>query len=374
MYVEELDRSWLHTPFNGPGLLLSSEEQISTLRGCCQYVYVNPSLSEPGVIGNLESPPLRAIAPRRAKLTNIRTVLGEITQQIATTVRSARRFGKVHIDAVLSAADRLTTLVLDDPDGCLWLIQMQGNSGLLYRRSIGTATYAIVFGRQLGLKRAELCHLAAGGLLLDIGKTSVPIQLLAKPGKLNEIEQHFVQRHVLQGINILRLTGDTPPRVAEMILGHHERLDGSGYPRGLRGTEIPLFARIAAIIDSFDAMTLNRHYADGISAHHALRALNTGRGETYDAALLREFIHALGVYPTGTRVELVDGRVGLVCAQNPEWPLRPLILQTETADGELLTEPRLLASGLDGHIARALPPAPQPVNLEELEQIIPASA
>ncbi|HHQ14142.1 MAG TPA: HD-GYP domain-containing protein [Chromatiales bacterium] len=344
------------------------------LRRCCRYVYINPSLSEPGVVRNLESPSRHTTAPRRAKLASIRIALGEITRQLATTVRAARRFGKVHIDAVLNAADRLTTLVLDDPDGCLWLIQMQGSDGLLYRRSIGTAAYAIMFGRQLGLKRAELCHLAAGGLLLDIGKTSVPIQLLAKPGKLNEIEQHFVQRHVLQGINILRLTGDAPPRVAEMILGHHERLDGSGYPRGLRGTEIPLFARIAAIIDSFDAMTLNRHYADGISAHHALRALNTGRGQAYDAALLREFIHALGVYPTGTRVELVDGRVGLVCAQNPEWPLRPLILQTETADGELLTEPRLLASGLDGHIARALPPAPQPVNLEELEQIIPAPA
>ena len=374
MYVEELDRSWLHTPFNGPGLLLSSEEQISALRRCCRYVYINPSLSEPGVIESLEPGPPHPTAPRRAKLARIRTVLEDITGQVATTVRAARRFGKVHIDAVLDVADRLTTLVLGDPDGCQWLIQMQGNDGLLYRRSIGTATYAIVFGRQLGLKRAELRNLAAGGLLLDIGKTGVPVPLLAKPGRLNEIEQHFVQRHVLQGVHILRLAGDAPPRVAEMVLGHHERLDGSGYPRGLRGTEIPLFARIAAIIDSFDAMTLNRHYAEGISAHHALRALNTQRGQAYDAALLREFIHALGVYPTGTRVELVDGRVGLVCAQNPEWPLRPLILLTETAEGELLAEPRLLASGLDGHIARALPPAPLPANLAELEQAIPASA
>ena len=145
---------------------------------------------------------------------------------------------------------------------------------------------------------------------------------------------------------MVRLSDTVDARVTEMVLGHHERIDGTGYPRRLAGTEIPLFARIAGIVDTFDAITLNRRYAAAMSAHDALRYMNHERGQHFDAALVDEFVHALGVYPTGTRVQLADGRSGIVCAQNPDWPLRPTILLTHNAQGSRLEPPRLLPAGL----------------------------
>ncbi|MDJ0926770.1 MAG: DUF3391 domain-containing protein [Gammaproteobacteria bacterium] len=371
MYVAELDRSWLHTPFAGPGLLVSSSAQIESLRRCCNYVYVDPLRSEAGIFDGMFDLPGPEVIDSKDALAKARTALGQVTEWLAETVQAARKHGRVELGPVTRAAQMVVDTALKHREACLWLLHLNGSRGFLYRRALGTSLHAVVFGKHLGFDEHELLHLAIGGLLLDIGKTSVPVPILAKPGDLNQMEKHFVERHVWQGFTMVRLGQDAHERVMEMLLGHHERLDGSGYPRRLRGTEIPLYARIAAIVDCYDALTLDRRYAVGISAHDALRVLNGQRDKAYDAALVGEFIHALGVYPTGTRVMMMDGNVGVVCGQNPEWPLRPLILQTEDDEGVPAEEPRLLAGGLDGHIARALPPAPAPHNVHTLEQAIP---
>ena len=299
-----------------------------------------------------------------------RRVQRNALQRVASLVQDARRFGRIELAPLRRVTDGLVQEVLQHPDAALWLIRMDSGHGLLYRRSVGTAVAGVMFGRQLGLKRAELAQLAVGGLLLDIGKTAVPIPLLAKPGRLNSTELAFVHRHVQQGFALLRVEQDVPRRVVEMVFGHHERIDGGGYPRGLRGTDIPLFARIAAIVDTFDALTVDRHYAGAISGHAALRYLNSKRGAAYDAALVGEFIDAIGVYPTGTRVEMSDGSSGLVCAQNADWPLRPQVLVTTDVHGHTLDEPRVLTNGVDGHIARALPPQNNGVDRAMLESAI----
>jgi HD-GYP domain-containing protein (c-di-GMP phosphodiesterase class II) len=370
MYVAELDRSWLHTPFAGPGMLVTSAEQIDALARNCHYVYVDPERSQPEARQALAqtSPALPAIAASR--FTAARNTLAEVVQHLAAAVQDARHHGRMELAPLQRATASLVDEVSANQDACLWLIRLNGASGLLYRRSLGTAIHAVVFGRELGLDRVELGHLAMGGLLLDIGKTSVPVPILAKPGQLNSAERWFIDRHVQQGVSMVRLSDTVDARVTEMVFGHHERLDGRGYPRRLGGTEIPLFARIAGIVDTFDALTLNRRYATAMSAHDALRYLNTERGEGFDAALLDEFVHALGIYPTGTRVELVDGSLGIVCAQNPEWPLRPTVLLTHGPQGKRMNVPRLLTSGIGGHIARALEPAPPEHETVTLERAI----
>ena len=135
-----------------------------------------------------------------------------------------------------------------------------------------------------------------------------------------------------------------PKRVMEMVSSHHERFDGTGYPYRQRGTEIPLFARIAGIVDTFDAITLERHYAPAISAHNALRYLNGQRRAKYDGALMQEFIHAMGIYPTGTWVEMLDGTIGVVCAQDNKGPLAPRVAVVTDANGQALAPRIVLAS------------------------------
>ena len=368
MYVAELDRSWLHTSFSGKGLLVTRAEQIAELGRTCDYVYVDPERSEAGLLAAHRPQAGHAPDGSDAKdFDSARRALDETIRRLSIVVHDARRFGRVEIAPLNRCARNLVNVTLACPDAALWLIRLDSGHGLLYRRSVGTAVAGIMFGRQLGLDSAELAQLAVGGLLLDIGKTAVPISLLAKPGRLNATEMAFVHRHVQQGFALLRVEQDVPRRVVEMVFGHHERIDGGGYPRRLRGTDIPLFARIAAIIDTFDALTVDRHYAGAISGHAALRYLNSKRGEAYDAALVGEFIDAIGLYPTGTRVEMSDGSSGLVCAQNSDWPLRPQVLVTTDMHGHKLDEPRLLTNGIDGHIARALPPRRNGVDHHALE-------
>lgn len=370
MYVAELDRSWLHTPFAGPGMLISSSEQIEALARCCHYVYVDPQRSSADALPALNRDGTALPAVANGDFTNARNTLAEVVQKLAACVQDARHHGRMELAPLQRAAGRLVNEVLNHEEACLWLIRLNGARGLLYRRSLGTAIHAIVFGRQLGLDHTELGHLALGGLLLDIGKITVPVPILAKPSELNSAERWFVDRHVQQGLSMVRLSETVDARVTDMVLGHHERIDGTGYPRRMGGTEIPLFARIAGIVDTFDAITLNRRYASAMSAHDALRYMNHERGQRFDAALVDEFVHALGVYPTGTRVQLVDGRAGIVCAQNPSWPLRPTILLTHDAQGGRFEPPRLLPAGMGGHIARALEPSPPEHESQALERAI----
>jgi len=354
MYVAELDRSWLHTPFLGPGLMLTGDDQIEALRRNCRYVYVDPDRSEPGLLS-----PGPATATETADgFAEARAALDHSVRRLAEVVYDARHDARIAIAPLIHCAGQLAETALHYPDACLWLVRMDSGHGLLYRRAIGTAICGVIFGRQLGLDRDELRQLALGGLLLDIGKTAVPVPILAKPQRLNAIERAFAHRHVQQGFALLRLDESVPGRVVEMVLGHHERIAGHGYPRRQKGTDIPLFARIAAIVDTFDALSNDRHYAGAVSGHAALRYLNSQRGVGYDAALVGEFVHAVGVYPTGTRVALTDGRSGVVCGQNPEWPLRPRVLVTESQLGQPLDEPELLMNGYGAQIARALPPRP----------------
>ena len=354
MYVAELDRSWLHTPFPGPGLMLTRDDQIQTLRQHCRYVYVDPDRSEPGLL--LPGP--AAPVDHADGFAAARAALDYSVRRLAEIVYDARHDGRIAVAPLMHCAGQLAEASLRYPDASLWLVRMESGRGLLYRRAVGTAICGVIFGRQLGLDRDELRQLALGGLLLDIGKTAVPVPILAKPQRLNAIERAFAHRHVQQGFALLRLDESVPARVVEMVLGHHERMSGNGYPRRQKGTDIPLFARIAAIVDTFDALSNDRHYAGGVSGHAALRYLNSQRGTNYDAALVGEFVHAVGVYPTGTRVALDDGRNGVVCGQNPEWPLRPRVLVTEIAPGRPLEAPELLVNGFGARIARALPPRP----------------
>jgi len=285
MYVAELDRSWLHTPFDGPGMLVTTQEQMAALRSCCHYVYVDPARSSAEAQPTLAAGPesLPTVVAADDDFTNARATLARVVQRLSAAVQDARAHGRMELAPLRRAAAKLVDEVTDRPDACLWLIRLNGASGLLYRRSLGTAIHAILFGRQLGLDTGELRQLAIGGLLLDIGKTAVPIPILAKPGELNPAERWFIHRHVQQGHTMVRLSEGADPRVTEMVLGHHERLDGSGYPLGLAGKSIRIEARILAVADVVEAMASHRPYRPALGIDRALEEISDHRGTRYDA-------------------------------------------------------------------------------------------
>jgi HD-GYP domain-containing protein (c-di-GMP phosphodiesterase class II) len=184
------------------------------------------------------------------------------------------------------------------------------------------------------LEISSLEALALGGLLLDVGKTRLPEELLHKSGPLNPQERQQMEKHVDIGVQILADSQETPDgeaiplEVLQMVAAHHERADGSGYPQGLENDAIPLFGRIASIVDSYDAMTSKSPFghSEPMTPHEAVTELYELSEKKYQAELIEQFIQAVGIYPTGSLVELSTGEVGAVVAVNGLKRLRPEIV------------------------------------------------
>jgi HD-GYP domain-containing protein (c-di-GMP phosphodiesterase class II) len=376
MFIAALDRLWLHTPFPPGGFYIRDEKQITKIGRFCTFVYIDPLKSEEpdNVIVPFEQIPVAALAPVEGQ-QNIadeipwaRQAFGALNETVRQLVHDVRAGRLPDLDALNTSLAPVSDSIQRCPDAMLWLVSTEPTRGYLYRRALGTSITAMVFGFRLGFDREALSELGLGGLLLDIGKIEVPIPLLAKPDNLSPLEHELIRKHVGHAMGIVRMMDDVPERVVEMIECHHERADGSGYPQQQRGTEIPLFARIAAIVDTYDAITQERRYAPAISGHTALRYLNGQRHAKFDEALLQDFIHAMGVYPTGTWVELLDGSVGVVCAQNALWPLTPQIAVMVDHSGNPL-EPRTVSADRMNPIISARHPTEHGPKAPDLEAI-----
>ncbi|HYM85693.1 MAG TPA: HD-GYP domain-containing protein, partial [Pseudoxanthomonas sp.] len=207
-----------------------------------------------------------------------------------------------------------------------WLETLRRHDSYTYSHAMNCCALMAAFGRHLGLGERELRDMATGGLLLDIGKTAVPEALLERADALDDNEQEMVHGHLMHSVRLYDESGADNLYVREIIRTHHEREDGSGYPSRLEGDDIPLFGRIAGIVDSFDAMTSTRPYRASISKYDALQQMYRDRGRLYQADLLEQFVQCLGVYPVGTLVELSTGEVAVVMAQNHIRRLFPQVM------------------------------------------------
>jgi HD-GYP domain-containing protein (c-di-GMP phosphodiesterase class II) len=360
MHVAELDRLWVHTPFPPGGFVIRNPQQIAEIRRYCTYVYIDPLKSdEPAEATVPFAPKLqRSLKPQLDELSigeelpHAQAALKKLTATVRHTIQTVRLGRLPEVESLQKGLAPIVESIRRCPDALLWLVSTEPSAGYVYRRSIGTAILSCAFGHRLGFDEVALGELALGGMLLDIGKTEIPVTILAKPNGLSPDEHDLVRRHVEHAMAMLRVTDDVPDRVMSMLAGHHERIDGTGYPHRQQGTEIPLYARMAGIVDTYDAITQDRRYAPGISAHTALRYLNNQRSRQFDDTLVQEFIQALGIYPTGTWVELLDGSVGVVCAQNSCWPLSPRVAVLSNGSGKKI-KPQVIVANRSNPIVRS---------------------
>jgi HD-GYP domain-containing protein (c-di-GMP phosphodiesterase class II) len=246
-----------------------------------------------------------------------------IIQELTSGIRTG---GRLELDVVETVVTPMVDSVLRNNDALAWLARLRSKDDYSYGHSIATSVYTIVLGRHIGYNRQELHQLGLGGLLLDVGKTKLPRELLVKKEKLTDAEMAQVRSHVGLGLDILEKTPDIDPVVLEMVKTHHERRNGTGYPHGLKGDEIPMFGQIGGLCDSFDAMTSVRPYADTLSAYEAMRKLLAIAGSDFQSELVEQFIQCIGMFPTGSLVELSSGEVGIVISQNKLRRLRPVVM------------------------------------------------
>lgn len=391
MYVAELDRPWLETPFLFQGFYIRDEDEIQEIRQFCKQVRVtSESLpddfeivekveaeednsdaidvnrvtlqeqfsQESGGQSSFEQTNVvyKNATTLKAEMSTANRVHTQVAIAVKDVMKNLKRTGNLGLDQLESAVTPMVDSVLRNPAALACLVRMQKKDQYLYNHSLGSAVWASILGRQIGLARDDLDVIALGALLLDVGKTLVPDTILTKPESLSEKERKLMQRHVEFGLRILDKSGGVDSRVHDMVAHHHERYNGTGYPAGLKGNDIPVFGRIAGIVDAYDAMITPRPYAKLQSSYDAIRRLRVLADVEFQAEIVDQFTKAIGAFPTGTLVELNTGQIGIVTKQNRIRRLRPEIMVIIDSEKQLLDDFQLLdlneeKVSLDGEVS-----------------------
>jgi putative nucleotidyltransferase with HDIG domain len=373
MYVSALDRPWLETPFLLQGFRIQSENEIEKLRELCRYVYIDNHKSSgaaaPARRSLLDRPrrsPQELFADRPLKpyrdqsgwdeeFPRARAALQQLSEGVEAVFANVSRGGGLDMERVRKCVEPMIDSISRNPDACIWLARIKQQDKYTYQHSLGASIWAVALGRQLGLPRQDLSSLAIGGLLFDVGKLRVDEELLRTDRALSEAEFQRLRDHVGLGLELLRESGLRNRDVRDMVAHHHERHNGSGYPNGLRGDDIPIFARIAAIVDCYDAITSHRSYARAVSPAAAIKALYEWRDVDFQAELVEEFIQAVGIYPAGSLVELSSGEVGVVLSEYRSRRLRPRVMALLDTEKRPLASPQLIDLLSQSHSASGVP-------------------
>lgn len=345
MYVSNLDRPWIDTPFLLEGFLIQNEEDLSTLSKYCTYVFIDtdrgigasqyieegPRLKtntylERFLLDNKKKVNYENTKTTKEELPAAQIALEEASNQVAHIMEDVKAGKNLNIEAVRGVVEPVLDSIIRNSEAYMWLSMMQKKNAYTYSHAIDNCALAVAFGRFMGLPKKDLRTLAIGLLMMDMGNVRVPEVLLEKEGRLTEAEYRIVKKHVAHGVEILKSTKGMTEDIINIALTHHERFDGSGYPSGLYGTQIPVYGRMAAIIDCYDAMTSNRPFSTAKSPYAALQNIYNWRDSAFQPELVEQFLQCMGVYPTGSLVEMTNGEVAIVLEQNLTQRMRPKVM------------------------------------------------
>jgi HD-GYP domain-containing protein (c-di-GMP phosphodiesterase class II) len=357
MFVSNLDRPWIDTPFLLEGFHIENEDDLDTLNKFCSFVYIDPSRGIASDDYVVEKPNLKTNSylerylqdskkkveyedtkSSKEELPQATIAIDNATTRIAEMMEGLKEGKNLDIDAIKGVVEPILDSIVRNAEAYRWISMMQKKSGYTYSHSVDNCALAITFGRHMGLPKKDLRTLAIGLLMMDMGNLKVPDQILNKKGRLSDAEYKIIQKHVHHSVDILRDTEGMNEDIVNIAVTHHERFDGSGYPYGLQGVHIPVYGRMAAIIDCYDAMTSDRPYSPAQSAYSALQDIYNWRGTSFQPELVEQFLQCMGVYPTGSLIEMTNGEVGIVITQNTTQRMRPKIMLLLDEHKEHLTE------------------------------------
>lgn len=368
MYIKQLDRPWIETPFMFQGFPVQTEEQVAELQKHCQWVYIDTEKGsdfDPSVghvsdfqqrtqvlkdeedeirqkVKALAETPLAEPGERKPYPDNIqfddelvtaKKIEQESREIMREVVDNVSKGKKIDLDMAGRAVARMVDSVIRNPDALVCLSQLKDVNEYTALHSIRTAIITLAFGRHLALSRDELTVLGMGALLHDVGMAKLPIEILEKPGGLTVEEFQIMSNHVPWGVEILQNSGGVAQGAIEMVEQHHERGDGGGYPGKLTAKMITPAGAIAGIVDVYDAVTSDRHYSGGLSAEEALKRMYEWRKKDFKPQMVEEFIKCMGIFPIGSLVELSTGAIGVVITINRSRRLRPKVALVLTSSG-----------------------------------------
>lgn len=226
--------------------------------------------------------------------------------------------------------------LLNSSDILVNLTDIRAMNDYHFAHCTNVAILSIITGLSLGIPRPQLRDLGVGALLHDIGKAKISEEILNKPGMLADDEVEEIQAHTTIGFEILRKQQEISSLSAVIALEHHEKFNGNGYPKGLKGQDIHVYARIVAVADVYDALTTDRVYRPRYLPHEGIEFIIAGSGSHFDPEIVRAFVDNIAIYPVGTEVILSTGERAVVCRPNKHFPTRPIIRITHDRDGHEL--------------------------------------
>ena len=346
MFVAELDRPWLETPFALQGFVVRNSEEVLYVSDYVDHVYVDAEYSGRAQPLELAVRPTAHRGKQRLRMSEeferTRLSFDSAAETLDRVFDSLRKGEEQDIGAVKEAVNPLIEGVFRNQEAVAALVRLKECGDYRYHHGVSMAVWASILGRHIGLHRDELEKLAVGCAMCDVGMTQLPPELLDQAENLDDKQRSIIRAHPLMGADLVKDSGDIDFEILAIIENHHERMDGSGYPRGVEGAAIPLLARIAGLVDAYDAMITPRPYAHARTSSEATQELLDSKGSLFQDSLVEQFVQAIGLFPTGTLVEMNTGEVGIVVAQNNTRRLKPEVVIVLDADKQRLTSPRLI--------------------------------
>jgi putative nucleotidyltransferase with HDIG domain len=372
MYVAELDRPWIESPFLFQGFVIENEDDLRQLREICSWVVVDEemtvsaqrdktiALSMKMKDGGRSAKPTTIVwagaasEARRAELQSQLKQSFEVRKNtkdyVAKVFEDVRLGTSINAPEAKEVVNTLVDVVTEHADTLMWMTQLKQAHEYTLQHSVNVCILSLAFSHHLGYAKEQMQTIGLGALLHDIGKTKTPPEVLDKPGKLTPAEFEIIRRHPVDGWNMIKDNRDVPHASLEIIKYHHERISGRGYPEGLSGRDLSTHVLMVAICDVYDAITSDRVYHHGIPAHEGLSAMYQLAPNEFGKELMQEFIRCIGIYPVGSLVELSTGALGIVMVNDPANRLRPVVMLVRDPKGQLYMPRRYVALAAQGDI------------------------
>jgi len=379
MYVDEIEGSWLDHPFWRSSFRISTPRQLAKLRASgIASVIIDDSrglgLGEDAAAAAPIAETSDVAAPERtsthasgsrgsrrpAQSDQPCSADAEVERATAIVERSKHAVKAMFDDVRLGKAinsgefaplvDEISNSIARNPYALIGIARLKNKDEYTYLHSVAVCALMINLARHLALDEALMRDIGMAGLLHDVGKMAVPAALLHKPGALTDAEFTVVKDHPERGHEVLCVSGAVPEIARDVCLHHHERVDGAGYPYGLKGDAISLYARMGAICDVYDAVTSERCYKSAWHPAEALARMAQWVGH-FDPHLFAVFERSVGIYPVGTLVRLRSNRLALVVEECSDDLTRPILTLFYSVIEERLVPPQTLRlNGIDDRI------------------------